>query len=206
MKFLIKFVLALGLAGGIAALGLAMSRSFYVYPTPETQSAFLKTYDPTSVIKAFQLKKVSSGQSSKDSAAGRKFVTHHVDQKQYFAMTEASIPALFAAMKKDVDQKLAELGARIIKETDAGDRFEVQYEIGQSRGLVAVDPPRPVDSRIVAGQISLPPSELAVVTGVRIGETWSNAQALNRNDWPTLPSSYNDVAFAAPVIKDTRKP
>jgi len=127
-----------------------------------------------------------------------------VDQKQYFAMTEASIPALFATMKKDVEQKLAEQGARIIKETDAGDRFEVQYEIGQSRGLV-VDPPRPVDSRIVAGQIGLPQSELAVEAGVRIGETWSNEQA-QRNDWPTLHSPYKDVAYAAPVIKDLRKP
>ena len=186
MKLLVKLLLAAGLLWGIGALALAIDRSLYVYPTPETQSTFLKTYNPTRVIEPFKSKANSLWQSGQDDAAGRKFATHHLDKKQYFAMTPEKMPVLFAAMKEDVLRNLAEQGAHVLQQTSDENRFEVSYELGQTRGLVAIDPPQQVDSNMIAGKAGLPPCDVAVMVDIRIGETWSKIQPQNRKDVPTL--------------------
>jgi hypothetical protein len=47
-----------------------------LYPTPETESAFLKNYTPKSVIEQFEAHESSSYGRHSGGGAGRQFVTH----------------------------------------------------------------------------------------------------------------------------------
>jgi hypothetical protein len=183
---------------GILILGATLTayeidRPRYVYPTPETQSAFLKSYTATPVVDRFKAKQGFSSQRSADSAAGRKFVTHHSEEEQYFVIESELKPTLIAAMNDDIAKKLVRQGAQIVGQTDSQSGFEVRYELGKSKGVVALDPLQNVDPRIVMGSIPVPTGNEALILRVRIAETWSKLDPERRTDWPTLRSPSNTV-------------
>lgn len=102
----ISFVGILILGSAFAAYEIDQSR--YIYPTPETQSGFLKLYSSASIVGRFQAKQSSSWEHSAESAAGRKFATHHVEDAQHFIISAERKPLLLAATKESILRKLAE--------------------------------------------------------------------------------------------------
>jgi len=184
------------LAGGILLLLVtftvnAVDHFLYVYPTPETQSAFLKTYTATPVIDRFKAKQSSSWQGSADAAAGRKFVSRHKEEEHYFVIETGLEPPLIGKMKDDISDKLKQQGARIISQTNSPAGFEVRYELGQSRGIIALDPVQGVDARMIMGRVPMPPKTEAIMLRVRIAETWSKSAPESRSDWPVLRNPTN---------------
>ena len=186
MKTATKFFLAGILVLGAVLLASEIDRSLYIYPTPETQSDFLKTYSPAPAIDRFKRTGSSSKSSSGGSSAGRKFATHRRDEQQYFVIAAESAPLLADAVKDDISERLAKQGARITEKTNSAAGFEVRYELGKTRGVVAFDPLQTEDPTTVVGRAGLQPGNVAVMLRVRIAETWSRAQSGSRSDWPML--------------------
>jgi hypothetical protein len=191
MKIAIKLFLVVALVVGITVLASEIDRSLTVYPTPETQSTFLKSYSSAPVVERLKAKQSSSSQNSRDSSAGRKFATHHAEEEQYFVMASELKSPLIAAMRDDICHKLVEHGARIIGKTDSPAGFEVRYDLGKSRGIVALDPLQYVDPKILMGSVPVPVTNEALVLRVRIAETWSKAPPESRTDLPTLRNLTN---------------
>jgi hypothetical protein len=193
VKIAIKLFLVVVLFVGIAVLASEIDRSSYVYPTPETQSAFLKSYSSAPVVERLKAKQSSSSQNSRDSSAGREFATHHAEEEQYFVMASELKAFLLAAVKDDICHKLVEHGARITGKTDSPAGFEVRYDLGKSKGIVALDPLQNVDPKILMGSVPVPISNEAFVLRVRIAETWSKAPAESRTDLPAFRDPTNSV-------------
>ena len=115
---------------------------YYLHPTPETESAFLKNYTPQTVIERFQdgRQSSSSGHSS-GTEAGHKFITYTAGFYATFAMpSEKSIP-LMNALSDDVSAQLVNNGAQILSQTgNAHDGFHFAYQLGNSIGTLTISP------------------------------------------------------------------
>lgn len=113
------------------------------YPTPETESAFLKNYTPKSVIERFQAKDVGLGSSygsHKGAGAGRN-VTYTAGFNWHFAMRSEKWMLLMNALRDDVSGQLADNGAQILSESgDARDGFHFEYKLGKSIGTLTISP------------------------------------------------------------------
>jgi len=96
-------------------------------------------------------------------------------------------------MKEHITGKLTQLGAGIISQTNSPAGFEVRYELGQSRGIIALDPIQGVDAGQVMGRVPIPPKTEAIMLRVRIAETWSKSAPESRSDWPILGNPTNTV-------------
>ena len=184
------------LVGGILLLlatftVYAVDHFRYVYPTPENESAFLKTYTATPVIDRFKAKQSSGWQGSADGVAGRKFVSRHKEEEHYFVIETGLEPPLMGQLKDDISDKLKQQGARIVSQTDSPAGFEVRYELGQSRGIIALDPVQGADVRMIMGRVPMPPKTEAIMLRVRIAETWSKSALEKRSDWPVLRNPTN---------------
>jgi len=171
---------------GITVVAFEIDQARYVYATPKTQSTFFKTYTPAPVIDRFKLDYSSSWGTSGPSISGRKFATHRTELKENFVVAAENLPALAAAVKDDISKRLAEQNARILRQTRSASEFEVSYEIGNTRGLVVVDPVQAIDPITVAGRAGIRPNEAAVMLRVRIAETWSKVEKASRMDWPSF--------------------
>lgn len=158
----------------------------YVYPTPETQSDFLKTYSPIDMVNLFKEKYSSHASTSGESIAGYRFVTHRADRQEYFVVKTEAKPALVSAIQDDISTQLLKVGARITAQTQTASGIEIRYEVGNTRGLVSITAPEGVDPRTVAGPLGICADEAAIKLRVRIAETWSKARPGSRTDWPTL--------------------
>ena len=169
----------------------AVDHFSYVYPTPETESAFLKTYTAAPLIDRFKAMQSSTWQGSADAAAGRKFVSRHKEEEHYFVIETGLELPLIGAMKDDISDKLTQQGARIISQANSPAGFEVRYELGQSRGIIALDPVQGVDVRMIMGRVPMPPKTEAIMLRIRIAETWSKSAPESRSDWPILGNSSN---------------
>lgn len=169
----------------------AVNHFWYVYPTPETESVFLKTYTATPVIDRFKAMQSSTWQGSADAAAGRKFVSRHKEEEHHFVIETGLETPLIDAMKDDISAKLKQQGARIISQTNSPAGFDVRYELGQSRGIIALDPVQGVDVRMIMGRVPMPPKTEAIMLRVRIAETWSKSAPESRSDWPILRNPTN---------------
>ncbi len=111
-----------------------------ISPTPETESAFLKNYDPTDVMKRFNDGRGVSG-SDRGSAAGRNSVTHTAGFRGDFSLCSDKFVSLMDALRDDVSAQLAGNGAQILSqigEARAGFRFD--YKLGKTVGSVSIPP------------------------------------------------------------------
>jgi hypothetical protein len=119
------------------------------YPTPETESAFLKNYTPKSVIERFQEPKENSSHSDhKGGMAGSESVTHSAGFEWQFAMRPEKWMRLMDALQDYVRSQLVGSGAQILSQSgDARDRFHFEYKLGNSVGTLTILPLR-IDSAI----------------------------------------------------------
>lgn len=112
-----------------------------LYPTPETESAFLKNYTPKSVMDRFDAEGGSSVMHHSGGGAGRKFVTHTGGFEWYFSIRTEKWMPLMNALRDDVSAQLADNGAHILGQSgDARDGFHFEYKVGKSIGTLTILP------------------------------------------------------------------
>lgn len=142
------------------------------YPTPETESAFLKNYTPKSVIDRFEERGESSTYSNhKGGSAGSKSVTHSAGFEWHFAMRSEKWMPLMEDLEDDVHAQLMGSGAQILNQVgDARDGFHFQYKLGNSFGTLTIFPLR-FDSAIHR-VMPLCPGLVDVDARIEQAETW----------------------------------
>jgi len=124
----------------VAAAGVLDHLRTY-YPTPETESAFLKNYTPRPVIDRFRENKSFSFGSGFAAGAGRKYVTHQGGFQFHVVMRRENWLPLMNALHNDVLEQLANNGAEVVGQSgnwQVGFRFD--YRINQSLGLLIISP------------------------------------------------------------------
>ena len=142
------------------------------YPTPETESAFLKNYTPKNVIEQFEEGGEGSSYSNhKSGGAGGESVAHSAGFEWHFAMCSDRWMSLMDALQDDVRSQLVGSGAQILgRSGDARDGFHFEYKLGNSVGTLTILPLR-IDSAI---HRAMPLRPGLVDTDARIEqtETW----------------------------------
>jgi hypothetical protein len=134
-----------------------MGQASYVYPTPETQSAFLKNYTPEGVAARFASTKYSFHESmgGGPSEAGREFATHERNFERYFVIQAKDWMPLMTALREDVSSQLVSQGIQIPDQTgDPRDGFQFQYNSGKTLGTVNVEPLKMVAPEDAIGHLT----------------------------------------------------
>src|ERR1700733_8415701 len=89
-----------------------------VYPTPETESAFLKNYAPRSVVAPFESKQFTSrGRAHQTPQPRRGFATHQGPFQGKVAIRPEKWMSLVTALSDDVSTQLLRDGAQILRES-----------------------------------------------------------------------------------------
>jgi hypothetical protein len=157
--------------------GLVVVRSVWdqlhtLYPTPETESAFLKNYTPHRAIERFRSNLSSSSNSGRTNAAGREFVTHTAEFDEFFAMRSQKWMPLMNALRDDVEAQLVGNGAQILSQSgDSREGFHFDYKLGNSFGwlkispLVISSPPPPLGAPLPEGTVD-------VAAHIELTEKW----------------------------------
>jgi hypothetical protein len=142
-----------------------------LYPTPETESAFLKNYTPKTVIERFQADQSSWYGQHSGGAAGRKFVTHTAGFDWYFPMRSEKWIPLMNALRDDVSAQLAHDGAQILSQSgDARDGFHFEYKLSRSIGRLTISPLS--TTSLIHRATPLAPGLLDVTVRIEQTETW----------------------------------
>jgi hypothetical protein len=142
-----------------------------VYPTPETQSAFIKSYTPADVIAPFSLEG-SQLSGPGGSSAGRGCAFHEKRFQAWLVIAPGKEPALMAAVRQDLKSRLGGEGAHIVTESgNAREGFRFDYSAGKSKGSVVIDPLMIVDPATVTGP-GFRPGEVGIILRLQITETW----------------------------------
>jgi hypothetical protein len=147
----------------------------YIYPTPSTESAFLKNYSPRTVIEVFQRKDERANHTNSVSAsAGRKFASHDSVFESRFVIKSRDWMPLMLALDDDLSSQLSRRGAEILTHTsEPRDGYHAQYQADNSVGEVAVEPLRLISLASVSGpRAILPDDEQAVDLRITIREKW----------------------------------
>lgn len=139
-KLIVLPVLALV---GLAVFGPAiLQRLLTVYPTPETESAFLKNYTPEPAVDQFRLKD-SYGQwgSTVTAGAGKEFASHQRSFSGQIAIDPKNWVSLMSSVSDDLSAQLSRYGAQILNQSgDVHDGFRVNYRVGKTFGQVVISP------------------------------------------------------------------
>ena len=170
-----RLAFAILVAVGLLCLIPLVQHLWYVYPTPETVSAFLKNYSPDTVIERFQCKDRQAQEWSTVSAgAGRTFASHERVFGPRFVIKSRDWMPLMVALDQDVLSQLSERGAEILSRSgDPREGYRIQYESDKSVGEVAVEPLRLIGVKSVEGPpTSLPDDEQTVDFRITIQEKW----------------------------------
>jgi hypothetical protein len=126
---------------GSVALAVVWDHLHILYPTPETESAFLKNYTPQRVIERFQCNLPSSYAHPSGSEAGREFVTHKVGFGEFFVMKSQKWMPFMNALRDDAAVQLVGSGAQILSQSgDPRDGFHFDYKLGNSFGSLTISP------------------------------------------------------------------
>jgi hypothetical protein len=120
-----------------------------LYPTPETESTFLKNYTPKRVMEQFE------------STAGFEW---------HFAMRSEKWALLMNALKDDASAQLAAKGAQILSQSgDSREGFHFEYKLGKSVGTLTSAPLVITSPPLV--QRAAPLSDATVDVTARIAQT-----------------------------------
>jgi hypothetical protein len=182
MKFLRAFKPLLGISSFaflFAALILvlagvavnAVASYGMVYPTPETQSAFLKGYLPVEVIERFDEHQGSSRGDGVTSGARRGFASHSRTVDFYFVTRPQNAPLIANALRDDA--VLALKGAKM-RVADQGEiregGYRVHYAGEKTEGTLTIEPV--VANETLRRRMPLSPGLQDVKAEIRIEEKW----------------------------------
>ena len=174
-----KLALVILVGAGLLCLIALLDHFSYIYPTPETESAFLKNYSPKNVIEQFQRKNEGANQtSSVSAAAGRKFASHESVFESRFVINSRDWMPLVVALDNDLLSQLSQEGAQIMGETgDPREGYRIEYQAEKTFGDVVVEPLKLISVASVSGaRAVLPDDEQAVGVRITIQEKWFKAK------------------------------
>lgn len=139
-----------------------------VYPTRETESAFLKNYAPRSAVEPFESKQFNSQWFYRESAAaGEGFATHQGAFHGKVAIKPEKWMSLMTALNNDVSTQLLRDGARILSATgDPRNGFHFDYRLGRSYGAVTISPLE------INRSPQIPEGSVQAVVDVALSEQW----------------------------------
>jgi hypothetical protein len=164
MAFPISFLCALILSEILAADDI-------VYPAPENQSSFIKSYSPADVIAPFSLEG-SQLSGPGGSTAGRGCAFHEKEFQAWLVIASRKEPAVMAAVRQDLKSKLGGEGAHIVSDSgNAREGFRLSYSAGKSRGSGVVDSLMTVDPETVTGP-GARAGEVGIKLRLQIKEIW----------------------------------
>jgi hypothetical protein len=169
----LAFVILAG--AGLLFLVALVDHFSYFYPTPETESAFMKNYSPKTVIEPFQCKDEGANQTNSVTAgAVRKFVSHESVFESNFVIKSRNWMPLMLALDDDLSSRLSRQGAEIVTHTgEPRDGYHTQYRTDKSVGEVALESLRLISVTSVSGpRAILRDDEQAVDLRIAIREKW----------------------------------
>ena len=156
---------------GVVAVPLIWDRVHKFYPTPETESAFLKTYTPTNVLDRFNEGQGASYADGRTAGAGHDSVTHTATFDGYFALCSEKWMPLMDALRDDVAAQLVANRPHILSQGgDARAGFHFDYKLGKTLGSVTISP-LALTSRI-ARRMPLPSGMVDAHTSIEVAEKW----------------------------------
>jgi hypothetical protein len=120
--------------------GVACNFGLY-YATPETESAFLKSYTPEHVIDRFREKESYSHTRNFGSGAGRIFVNHEAGFEFFVVLRRENWMPLMNALRDNALQQLTNNGAEVLSQSGTSqDGFRFDYKLNQSTGSLRILP------------------------------------------------------------------
>ena len=170
-----KLALAILAGTGLLLLVSLANQLSYIYPTPETESAFLKSYSPNNVVERFQCKNEGANHSeTADQGAGRKFVRRENTFESRFVIKSRDWMPLMTALEQGLTSQLLQQRAEILGQTgDPREGYQIQYQAGNSVGEIAIEPLKIISVTSVSGpKASLPDDEQAIDLRITIQEKW----------------------------------
>jgi hypothetical protein len=172
-------LLVTGIAIGYLAF-IAIQQMRLVPATPENESSFLKSYTPSTVIDRFKIGGISEDSGASD-GANFGFAVHEREFGPTITIHAKDWVALMQALHDDVAERLAAQGAQILSETgSATDGFTIQYAVGKTRGVIALEPLKGETGNLVAN--AAPGSDQVTVSfRIHIDEKWT------KSGTPTAP-------------------
>jgi hypothetical protein len=173
-----KLLFTFSLAGCVAVLLLCAafaldlySRATTIYPTPQTQSAFFKSYSPKSAIARYEANEGSSTGESYSGDAGNE-TAHYARELQYWGYVPTDQqPKLFAELHSSIVHELVALKAQVLSDEWDGRSFQVQYSMGQTSGKAMGGPVE--DSSVIREGPAVKHLAPRLALHVRIEEQWS---------------------------------
>ena len=138
-----KWTLWVLVAAVVGFIGLqTIDRFLYIHPTPNTQSAFLRTYAPKETVQRFiDKQQTSSATYSEQSSGGWKFASHQRAFGTLFVISSKDWMPLMSALQEDISSRLTGQGAQVLYQTgDARQGFHFDYKAGKTMGDVTVEP------------------------------------------------------------------
>ena len=142
-----------------------------VYPTPETQSAFFKSYLPVEVIERFDEHQGSSRGDGGGSGARRGFASHNRTVDFYFVTRSENAPLLASALRDNAVLALKGAEMRVVDQGEIREgEYRVHYAGGKTEGTVRIEPV--VANETVSRRTPLSPGFQDVKAEIRIEEKW----------------------------------
>lgn len=170
--------LILASLGGVALMDVWI-RTHTLYPTPQNESAFLKTYSPQPVVDRFKCTNCNAQTGSGMSAsAGKQFVRRTANYDGTFGLRPGQQFDLMDALRTDLLERINAAGARAVRQTgNAHEGFRADYASSNSVGSISI---LPMQASPVEGNRGWPPGFEQVTLHLVIDERWypSGAGAL----------------------------
>jgi hypothetical protein len=158
---------------GFVIVPAIWDRLHTLYATPETESAFFKSYTPKLAIEAFEENLPTSEMKTRSSAAGTEFVTHTDGFDWYFAMRSEKWIPFINALRDDALAQLVGNGAKILDQSgDPRDGFQIDYKLGKSVGSLTISPLAITSPPVVHPSPPLPEGTVRVTAAIRVSEKW----------------------------------
>ena len=158
-----------------------------VYPTPESESAFIKNYSPENAIKPFQADGSSGFGHHYGGGAGHDYVT----RTGGFDVTFVSHADLFAPLQQalidDASKQLRTYGAIVkIQGRDPEGNYCFLYTLGKSLGSIKIFP-----------VTAAPPGTVQRVTPLKAGLLDTRARIEQKELWFPQPPSFDPITLLA---------
>jgi hypothetical protein len=164
----LAFILAI--LGGTALMEMWI-RAHTLYPSPQNESAFLKSYSPQPLVDKFKcLACYSDSGGGISTAAGKHFVQRSSNYDATFGLRAGQQFDLMIALRSDLLGRLDAAGARVVRQTgNAHEGFRADYVSNNSVGSVSILPIATLRHEVAQG---LPQGFEQVTLHLVIDERW----------------------------------
>jgi hypothetical protein len=160
------------LASTVGAVAL-WHHSRLLYPTPDTESVFLKNYTPEHTIDRFREKESFSLARHIGGGAGRTFVDHRAGFEFFVVLRPEKWASLMNALRDDVLQQLANNRAEVLSRSgNPRDGFHFDYRVNKSIGSLTILPLAITSGLQIRRNMSLPQGMEDVTVKIEQTEQW----------------------------------